>query len=37
LLRGNIKAGDRVEVTAVAEGKLAFHVAEPSTTAAPAG
>jgi len=37
LLRGNIKAGDRVEVTAAAEGKLAFHVAEPSTTAAPAG
>jgi ATP-dependent Clp protease ATP-binding subunit ClpC len=36
LLRGNIKAGDRVEVTAT-DGKLAFHVAEPSTTAAPAG
>src|SRR6266508_1916736 len=28
LLRGNVKAGDRVEVTA-ADGKLIFHVAEP--------
>ncbi len=35
LLRGNIKAGDRVEVTA-AEGKLAFHVAEPHGAAASA-
>ena len=32
LLRGNVKAGDRVEVTA-AEGKLAFRVAEAQTPA----
>ena len=32
LLRGNVKAGDRVEVTA-ADGKLAFHVAEPTGSA----
>src|SRR6266446_3451399 len=35
LLRGNVKAGDRVEVTA-ADGKLAFHVAEPHGAAASA-
>src|SRR6266404_936209 len=35
LLRGNIKAGDRVEVTA-ADGKLTFHVAEPHGAAASA-
>src|SRR6202048_1118719 len=29
ILRGNVKAGDRVEVTA-ADGKLTFHVAEPT-------
>jgi ATP-dependent Clp protease ATP-binding subunit ClpC len=29
ILRGNVKAGDRVEVTA-ADGKLKFHVAEPT-------
>ena len=28
LLRGNVKAGDRVEVRA-ADGKLTFHAAEP--------
>ena len=28
LLRGNVKAGDNVEVTATLE-KLSFHVAEP--------
>src|SRR6266566_1212292 len=33
LLRGHIKAGDRVEVTA-ADGKLTFHVAEPHGSAA---
>src|SRR5213083_2894581 len=33
LLRGNVKAGDRVEVTA-ADGKLTFHVAEPQSSAA---
>jgi len=32
LLRGNVKAGDRVEVTA-ADGKLTFHVAEPTGSA----
>src|SRR5438105_24616 len=32
LLRGNIKAGDRVEVT-MADGKLAFHVVEPHDSA----
>jgi ATP-dependent Clp protease ATP-binding subunit ClpC len=39
LLRGHVKAGDRVEVVAAADGKLAFHVAESqpqSSTAAPA-
>jgi ATP-dependent Clp protease ATP-binding subunit ClpC len=39
LLRGHVKAGDRVEVVAAAEGKLTFHVAESqpqSSTAAPA-
>jgi ATP-dependent Clp protease ATP-binding subunit ClpC len=39
LLRGHVKAGDRVEVVAAAHGKLAFHVAESqpqSSTAAPA-
>src|ERR1700726_1107458 len=35
LLKGNVKAGDRVEVTA-ADGKLAFHVAEPHGAAASA-
>jgi len=35
LLRGNVKAGDRVEVTA-ADGKLIFHVAEPHGAAASA-
>src|SRR5882724_3043844 len=38
ILRGNVKAGDRVEVVA-AEGRLTFHVAESqpqSSTAAPA-
>jgi ATP-dependent Clp protease ATP-binding subunit ClpC len=35
LLRGNVKAGDRVEVTA-ADGKLTFHVAEPHGAAASA-
>src|SRR5438067_5078965 len=35
LLRGNVKAGDRVEVTA-ADGKLKFHVAEPHGAAASA-
>jgi ATP-dependent Clp protease ATP-binding subunit ClpC len=38
LLRGHVKAGDRVEVVA-AEGRLTFHVAESqpqSSTAAPA-
>src|SRR5216110_1110467 len=33
LLRGNVKAGDRVEVTA-ADGKLTFHVAEAQSSAA---
>jgi ATP-dependent Clp protease ATP-binding subunit ClpA len=33
LLRGNVKAGDHVEVTA-AGGKLTFHVAEPQSSAA---
>jgi len=35
LLRGHVKAGDRVEVMA-ADGKLSFHVAEsqPQTSAA---
>ena len=33
LLRGNVKAGDGVEVT-VADGKLRFHVAEPHGSAA---
>jgi ATP-dependent Clp protease ATP-binding subunit ClpC len=33
ILRGNVKPGDRVEVTA-AEGKLAFHVVEPTGKAA---
>ena len=33
LLRGNVKAGDGVEVT-VADGKLTFHVAEPHGSAA---
>jgi ATP-dependent Clp protease ATP-binding subunit ClpC len=33
ILRGNVKAGDRVEVTAV-DGKLKFQVAEPSGKAA---
>src|SRR5436190_1838905 len=32
LLRGNVKAGDRVEVAA-ADGKLTFHVAEPTGNA----
>jgi len=32
LLRGNVKAGDRVEVTA-ADGKLTFHVTEPTGSA----
>jgi ATP-dependent Clp protease ATP-binding subunit ClpC len=36
LLKGNIKAGDRVEVTA-ADGKLIFHVAEAQPHGAPAG
>src|SRR5437016_3792308 len=35
LLRGNVKAGDRVEVTAT-DGKLIFHVAEPHGAAASA-
>src|SRR5467141_229287 len=35
LLRGNVKSGDRVEVTA-ADGKLTFHVAEPQSSAASA-
>src|SRR5438046_4730014 len=35
LLRGNVKAGDHVEVTA-ADGKLIFHVAEPHGAAASA-
>jgi len=35
LLKGNVKAGDRVEVTA-ADGKLTFHVAEPHGAAASA-
>src|SRR4029453_13253908 len=37
LLRGHVKAGDRVEVVDI-DGKLTFHVAEsqPQTTAAPA-
>jgi ATP-dependent Clp protease ATP-binding subunit ClpC len=33
LLRGNVKPGDRVEVTA-ADGKLTFHVTEPQHSAA---
>jgi ATP-dependent Clp protease ATP-binding subunit ClpC len=33
LLRGHVKAGDRVEVTAT-DGKLRFHVAEPHGSAA---
>jgi ATP-dependent Clp protease ATP-binding subunit ClpC len=33
LLRGNVKAGDRVEVTA-GHGKLTFHVVEPHGAAA---
>ncbi len=33
LLRGNVKAGDKVEVVAV-DGKLSFHVAEPAAKAA---
>ena len=33
LLRGNVKAGDLVQVS-VSEGNLTFHVAEPQTTAA---
>jgi ATP-dependent Clp protease ATP-binding subunit ClpC len=33
LLRGNVKAGDNVEVTATDE-KLSFHVAEPQNSAA---
>ena len=39
LLRGHVKAGDRVEVVAAADGTLTFHVAESqpqSSTAAPA-
>ncbi|PYL14671.1 MAG: NDP-hexose 4-ketoreductase, partial [Verrucomicrobia bacterium] len=35
LLKGNVKAGDRVEVTA-ADGRLTFHVAEPHDAAASA-
>jgi ATP-dependent Clp protease ATP-binding subunit ClpC len=35
LLRGNVKAGDHVEVIA-ADGKLSFHVAEPHGSAAAA-
>src|SRR5437899_12530180 len=33
LLRGNVKAGDHVEVIAI-EGKLSFHVTEPQNSAA---
>jgi ATP-dependent Clp protease ATP-binding subunit ClpA len=33
LLRGNVKAGDHVEVIA-ADGKLSFHVTEPQNSAA---
>jgi ATP-dependent Clp protease ATP-binding subunit ClpC len=33
LLRGNVKAGDNVEVMAT-DGKLSFHVAEPQSSAA---
>ena len=33
LLKGNVKAGDLVQVS-MSEGKLTFHVAEPQTTAA---
>jgi ATP-dependent Clp protease ATP-binding subunit ClpC len=39
LLRGHVKAGDRVEVVAADDGKLTFHVAQSqpqSSTAAPA-
>ncbi len=36
LLRGSVKAGDLVNVT-VADGKLAFHVAEPQNAPASAG
>src|SRR5437762_13280029 len=36
LLRGNVKAGDRVEVTA-ADGKLALHLAQPHGAAAKIG
>jgi ATP-dependent Clp protease ATP-binding subunit ClpC len=36
LLRGTVKAGDLVEVTVAGEDKLAFHVAEPQSTAASA-
>ena len=35
LLRGNVKAGDLVEVT-VENAKLVFHVAEPQTATPPA-
>jgi ATP-dependent Clp protease ATP-binding subunit ClpC len=36
LLKGTVKAGDIVEVTVAGEDKLAFHVAEPQSTAASA-
>ncbi len=36
LLRGTVKAGDIVEVTVAGDDKLAFHVAEPQSTAASA-
>jgi len=33
LLRGNVKAGDHVEVMTT-DGKLSFHVTEPQSSAA---
>jgi ATP-dependent Clp protease ATP-binding subunit ClpC len=36
LLKGTVKAGDMVEVTVAGDDKLAFHVAEPQSTAASA-
>jgi len=36
LLKGTVKAGDIVEVTVAGDDKLAFHVAEPQSTAASA-